>query len=79
MYTEIKTTITTRIDITTFKPDHDMDIEHEGVLPNDAVYAAVQGALKSALHTLEKRAEPEPIDLDETAPKLELVREENQD
>lgn len=57
MFTEIKTIITTKIDLESFESDHSVTIEAEDVLPQSLIYAAVVGACKSATFTLEKKVE----------------------
>ena len=54
MLAKITTTITTYVDIETFEPKHEVDIDAEGGLPRQVVVAAVEGALKSTLNTLAK-------------------------
>lgn len=54
MFTKITTTITTTIDLDSFKPDHSVVIEPEDgdLLPNEVIYAAVRGALKATLNSI---------------------------
>lgn len=52
MHTTITTTITTRIDLDTFTPDHSVSIEAEDELPEQVIYAAVQGACKATLNSI---------------------------
>lgn len=53
----ITTTITTTVDLQTMTPEHDVSINAEvEVLPMNAVWAAIQGGLKSALAAAEEQA-----------------------
>lgn len=53
MYAKITTTITTEIDLDTFKPNHSVSIESETAgLPKELIYAAVAGACKATLKTV---------------------------
>ena len=52
MFTEIVTTITTKVDITTFEASHEVDIAHDGPLPQQAVVAAALGGVRSAEKSL---------------------------
>ena len=50
----ITTTITTTVDLQTMTPSHDVKVDAEvEVLPHDAVYAAIEGGLRSALTAIE--------------------------
>lgn len=53
MHTTITTTITTRIDLETFSPEHSVDINAEdGVLPNELIYAAALGGTEATARTI---------------------------
>lgn len=53
MHTTITTTITTRVDLETFTPDHSVDIDAEdSALPEELVRAAAAGGCRAALKAL---------------------------
>lgn len=55
MKAKITTTITTWIDMDSFVPSHDVDINTEDELPKELVVAAVYGGIKAAKRTLENQ------------------------
>jgi hypothetical protein len=52
----ITTTITTFVDVETFDTTHEVGIHPDGSLPEVVVVAAVTGACKSVLQSLEQHA-----------------------
>ncbi|GAB2734575.1 hypothetical protein [Nocardioides pakistanensis] len=56
MHTTVTTTITTRIDLDTFEPEHSVQIEAEDALPQQVIYAAVEGACKATLNSIAPRS-----------------------
>lgn len=68
MQVEIVTTITTKIDLDTFTPDHSVDVDARGLasgLPTDAIYAAVVGGCKATIKTIEEQAPGQAVEVDE--------------
>lgn len=55
MHTTIVTTITTRVDVDSFQPSHDVEVAAEDVLPNDVIGAAVVGGCKAVIASLHKQ------------------------
>lgn len=53
MHTTVTTTITTRIDLDTMTPKHEVEIECEDALPESVVIAAAIGACKSTAKSLD--------------------------
>lgn len=53
MHAKITTTITTLIDLDSFKPNHKVGIEAEEGLPVGVIKAAVVGACKSTIGSIE--------------------------
>lgn len=52
MFTEIVTTITTKIDLASMEPVHEVDIAASDELPTELIYAAVAGGCKATLNSL---------------------------
>jgi hypothetical protein len=55
MFSEITTTITTKIDLDTFEPSHTVEIAHGDELPEQIVLAAAAGGCKSSARTIEAK------------------------
>jgi L-aminopeptidase/D-esterase-like protein len=60
--TLVVTTITTTLDIDTLTPSHDISISHEGVLPQNLVYALAKGAANSVIASIGDDGEPLEVD-----------------
>lgn len=54
MHFTITTTITTTVDVETFKPDHKVAIDSSDDLPTEVIMSAVAGACKATLNTISK-------------------------
>lgn len=57
MYVKITSTITTLIDLDSFKPEHKILIECDEDLPQDVILAAAIGGLKSSLASIDNLSE----------------------
>jgi len=59
MYTEIVTTITTKIDLDEMAPEHHVDISASDELPTQLIYAAVEGACRATINSIAKQGDDE--------------------